>query len=872
MSDLNNDISVSKGKAAIAIAGSAANRAKIIVVEFVRTPWFSLFLAVVFAAAAGALILTFSSEDKATGGAVHGLIGTLEILCVAALCVFSWQLGRDSTDKNARRKLFAMVESAEYAAFLTDGRKRIVLDNKPYQRLFETLEGQSLVNMGSLESLADHLKNQSKPEFMRLCASAEQGRRDSGEVLLVGQDGSAHYWRLSVQPAGAKAAGLSEMTLWHVDDLTLQRESDIVRSVEEDFLADLLDQLPVGFFSVTADGEMRYVNNTLGEWLELEPSEWGAIGSDRRLDFADFVAIDSNLSGDDGTAIEEDDSGMHGSLVLRARDGQEFPAYLIQSQQETGGGEFDYSRSVVLRAPFMPMADDGKSEQILKRLPWLFSDAPVGIVMLDIRGEVLDCNRAFLKLLGLHRDGVLGRPLSERINKEDRSDADAQLSKVVMGIMPATLLEVRMPAGGERELTASLYVSRILDGEGDVSGLVLHVIDTTEQKNLEIQFNQAQKMQAVGQLAGGVAHDFNNLLTAMIGFCDLLLGRHGPEDPSFADIMQIKQNGNRAANLVRQLLAFSRRQTLQPKVFAITDALNDLSNLLRRLIGENIALDMTHGEDVDLIRTDPGQFDQVIINLAVNARDAMPGGGVISISTERVVVENSIQRGHEVMPAGSYILIKVGDSGSGIAKEDISRIFEPFFSTKGVGEGTGLGLSTVYGIVRQSEGFVFVDSALGDGTSFSIYLPAFSAAEAAAGELISSYGMEVHEEVDLTGSSTVLLVEDEDAVRVFGSRALRNKGYRVLEASDGEQALDVINEFDEQIDLIITDVVMPGMDGHTLVRLVLEEIPEIKIILMSGYAEDAIPGEISEDQSINFLPKPFSLQELAGKVKEVIAA
>jgi two-component system cell cycle sensor histidine kinase/response regulator CckA len=426
-----------------------------------------------------------------------------------------------------------------------------------------------------------------------------------------------------------------------------------------------------------------------------------------------------------------------------------------------------------------------------------------------------------------------------------------------------------MPAGGERELTASLYVSRISDEEGDVTGLVMHVIDTTEQKNLEVQFNQAQKMQAVGQLAGGVAHDFNNLLTAMGGFCDLLLGRHGPDDPSFADIMQIKQNANRAGNLVRQLLAFSRRQTLQPKVFAITDALNDLSNLLRRLIGENIELELNHGKDVDLIRTDPGQFDQVIINLAVNSRDAMPGGGVINVTTERVTVETSIQRGHEVMPAGEYILIKVVDTGSGIAKEDISHIFEPFFSTKDVGEGTGLGLSTVYGIIRQSEGFIFVDSALGEGTTFSIYLPAFSAAE--ADFVGSGYANEIIDDADLTGAGTVLLVEDEDAVRLFGARALRNKGYRVLEANDGEHALDVINEFGDPIDLILTDVMMPGMDGHTLVRLILKELPNIKVILMSGYAEDAIPGEISEDQSINFLPKPFSLQELAVKVKDVLA-
>ena len=658
-----------------------------------------------------------------------------------------------------------------------------------------------------------------------------------------------------------KVAPLSHGNWWRVEDVTDLRAHDINRLHEEQFTGDLLNQLPVGYFSADGDGNLRFMNSAMREWL--------GIREDKKVSelpgFAEFVSAEPNPN----NPVEADASGMHGGLVLRSTEGVEFPVYLIQSQKQSKDGEFEYSRSIVLREPFTPVVDDGTGRPLLRRIPWLFSDAPVGIVLLDFQGEVIDCNRAFLKLLGLHRDGVIGRPLSERINKEDRSDADAQLSKVVMGIKSATLLDVRMPAGGERELTASLYVSRISDEEGDVTGLVMHVIDTTEQKNLEVQFNQAQKMQAVGQLAGGVAHDFNNLLTAMGGFCDLLLGRHGPDDPSFADIMQIKQNANRAGNLVRQLLAFSRRQTLQPKVFAITDALNDLSNLLRRLIGENIELELNHGKDVDLIRTDPGQFDQVIINLAVNSRDAMPGGGVINVTTERVTVETSIQRGHEVMPAGEYILIKVVDTGSGIAKEDISHIFEPFFSTKDVGEGTGLGLSTVYGIIRQSEGFIFVDSALGEGTTFSIYLPAFSAAE--ADFVGGGYANEIIDDADLTGAGTVLLVEDEDAVRLFGARALRNKGYRVLEANDGEHALDVINEFGDPIDLILTDVMMPGMDGHTLVRLILEELPNIKVILMSGYAEDAIPGEISEDQSINFLPKPFSLQELAVKVKDVLA-
>jgi two-component system cell cycle sensor histidine kinase/response regulator CckA len=428
-------------------------------------------------------------------------------------------------------------------------------------------------------------------------------------------------------------------------------------------------------------------------------------------------------------------------------------------------------------------------------------------------------------------------------------------------------LPVRL-AGEGRELVATLHVSPTVE-DGAMTGLMLHFIDTTAQKHLEIQFAQSQKMQAMGQLAGGIAHDFNNLLTAMIGFCDLLLQRHGPGDASFGDVMQIKQNANRAASLVRQLLAFSRRQALQPRLFDVTDALADLSNLLRRLLGETIELSINHGRDLGLVRVDPGQFDQVIINLAVNARDAMPGGGQLSIGTRATHLDRPVQRGADMMPPGDYVLIEVADSGTGISPENLGRIFEPFFSTKEVGAGTGLGLSTVYGILRQTGGFVFVDSAPGQGAKFSIYLPRFAAGAATQTPARAASAEPAGRPDDLTGKGTVLLVEDEDAVRLFGARALRNQGYTVLEARSGENALDVLRA-EDGVDVLVTDVVMPGMDGTTLARLVRMERPHIQVILMSGYAENTALGEFSGEDGIHFLPKPFSLKQLAGKVKDVL--
>ncbi|MBK3776387.1 response regulator, partial [Azospirillum brasilense] len=396
------------------------------------------------------------------------------------------------------------------------------------------------------------------------------------------------------------------------------------------------------------------------------------------------------------------------------------------------------------------------------------------------------------------------------------------------------------------------------------AGLILHFIDMTERKGLEAQFAQSQKMQAVGQLAGGVAHDFNNLLTAMIGFCDLLLLRHKPGDQSFSDIMQIKQNANRAANLVRQLLAFSRQQTLQPRILSVTDVLAELGNLMRRLIGENIELKMLHGRDIGYVKVDQNQLEQVIINLVVNARDAMAGGGRLTIVTSNHVVEQAQRREHETIPPGDYVSIEVIDTGCGIPKENLQRIFEPFFTTKGVGSGTGLGLSTVYGIVRQTGGFVLVESEKGEGTTFTILLPRHKGeARPDQGEPRERRGS------DLTGSGTIMLVEDEDAVRVFSARALRNKGYQVLEAKNGEAALQQIGTDGNRIDLLITDVVMPQMDGPTLARHVRRMRPDMRVIFISGYAEDRL-GEIDGVEVAHFLPKPFSLKQLASKVKEVI--
>jgi two-component system cell cycle sensor histidine kinase/response regulator CckA len=357
---------------------------------------------------------------------------------------------------------------------------------------------------------------------------------------------------------------------------------------------------------------------------------------------------------------------------------------------------------------------------------------------------------------------------------------------------------------------------------------------------------------------------------------DLLLANHRPTDPAFQDIMQIKQNANRAASLVRQLLAFSRRQTLRPEVLDLGETLSDLSMLLRRLLGERVDLDFKHGRDLWPVKVDVNQFEQVIVNLAVNARDAMPDGGKLSIRTRNVPAGEARRLNLPGMPPGDTVLIEVADTGSGIPPEAMDKIFEPFFTTKDVGKGTGLGLSTVFGIVKQSGGAIDVQSAVSQGTTFRIYLPRHvplpeEIAEAKA-EAAEAAGRVPKPAADMTGQGTILLVEDEDPVRAVNSRALSARGYTVLEAASGLEALQIIEERGEPVDLVVSDVVMPEMDGPTLLGELRKRHPTLKVIFVSGYAEDAFQKNLPEGEQFNFLAKPFSLKQLVEAVKEAIAA
>ncbi|MFO0998110.1 MAG: PAS domain S-box protein [Alphaproteobacteria bacterium] len=746
--------------------------------------------------------------------------------------------------------LEAAFESLDEGRLITDPNGRTVYVNSAFLRYFNCKADEAVVALRqrlSKDGVSSEL-------FERMIGSARSGNRTRAEFSVDAPDGEVQWYAVAVSPL----PNLSGHVFWRFDNITARRQMEQIIAEGQRKLYDFFEHAPVGFYSVDADGRFLFINHTLANWLGCSPDEIADSG--RRLH--DFIAKDLPQGTAPYDPFGTGAGPLRGEVTFRGLQGQTFQADIAQTIER---GQDLRTRSVV-----RDLRPEREMRQALRqteqRFRSFFEDAPVGIALLDADGKIAECNRPFSTMAGLDRQAIIGSEFSKIVVDSDRPALAQRLGQFKAGTDSGRVMDVHVQGARERVLT--LYMSRVDKDDGTFGGLILHALDATEQKNLEIQFAQSQKMQAVGQLAGGIAHDFNNLLTAMIGFCDLLLLRHRPGEQSFADVMQIKQNANRAANLVRQLLAFSRQQTLQPKVLNLTDVLAELSHLLRRLIGENIELQMVHGRDLGLVRGDQGQFEQVIINLAVNARDAMVGGGTLTIRTSNVTPEQSSEFGELLLPIGNYILIEVIDTGMGIPKEIIGRIFEPFFSTKEVGSGTGLGLSTAYGIVKQTGGFIFVDSEPGKGATFRIFLPRHNpsaeekrAAEANTREVAKS---------DLSGAGTVLFVEDEDPVRTFGVRALRNKGYKVLEAKTGEAALEVIDKTNEPIDLVITDVVMPKLDGPGLIRELRTRAPQTKIICISGYAEEAFRKRIDQSQDVVFLPKPFSLNQLASKVKEVL--
>jgi two-component system cell cycle sensor histidine kinase/response regulator CckA len=779
-----------------------------------------------------------------------GLLGAVGVFAVLATAAGILRLAGTGTRASVAKDI---CDASTDGLIVTSADGRVEYVNAAYLHMAGVRDRSDLP---SVERLF-HGAPAASEAIYRLAQAAREGRRRAEEVHLAlppSGDGAVGWCRIEVRPL--TRAGARSSSLWIVSDVTRERDRQEAAFHELQQAIAFLDHAPAGFLASNRNGDVSYMNATLAAWLDYDL----ALVEAGRSRLADLVAgggasLLASLTGAPGEVRTE-----QRDLDLRRRGGRILPARLIHRVTFGADGRPDTSRTLVLdRSAGEQPGGNLRAAEV--RLDRVFNATPVAIAMLDKEHRIIRSNAAFAQLLPEAvrvADSMDG--LEAAIAERDRPALAAALAAAVEGKCDIAPVDVGIV--GDEERTALLFVSPSDDGEG--AGATLYALDTTEQRTLQRNLAQAAKMNAIGQLAGGVAHDFNNLLTVIIGHSDLLLGCHRATDPSFHDIMQIKQNANRAAGLVRQLLAFSRRQTLRPQVLQLGDVLSDLQMLMRRLVGEKIDLDLRHGRDLWLVKADLNQFEQVMINLIVNARDAMPHGGRILVRTRNITAEECSGLGEATLLPADYVAIEVEDFGHGMAPEVKEKIFEPFFTTKPVGEGTGLGLATVYGIVKQTGGFVVCRSTLGKGTTFTILLPRLASEEAAA---LAKREVVKSQPVDLTGHGTILLVEDEEGLRALAARELGSRGYTVLQAGSGQEALEIAEARNGAIDLVVSDVVMPEMDGPTMFGELRKRGVKAKVIFVSGYAEDAFDRNLPEGEDFSFLAKPFSLKQLVEAVK-----
>jgi two-component system cell cycle sensor histidine kinase/response regulator CckA len=829
-----------------------------------------LLIALVLVAAAGGLLFMDRARSEPY---VLALLAVLSMVGVFLLLALAAGILRVSGREAASPLLKAVVDGAGEGILVTDASGRVIHANPAYLRLTEAA-GPGDVRPVERVFIGDPVVSEA---VYRLLKAAREGRRGQEEVRIGAHKGEAARWlRIRVRPLGEDKQQ-SRMTVWSLADVTreLERHENVFQELQQ--AIDYLDHAPAGFFSAEANGHVGYLNATLASWLDHDLAQVGSGG----------LKLDDILAGE-GAALLTTLAAVPGDVKteildidLKTRGGRTIPARLFHKVAFGADGTPGASRTLVLNRSRDGGIDPQRAAEV--RFMRFFQNTPMAIATVDREGRIADSNGRFARLFQPVFKGEASgeRSILAVVAERDRAALEAAIRRAGEGQGETAPVDAALAGPGER--FASFFVTAIEDeAEREREAVIVYALETTAQRTLENQVNQQQKMETIGRLAGNIAHDFNNLLGAIMMATDFLLNAHKPTDPSFQDIMQIKQNANRAASLVRQLLAFSRKQTMRPVVLDLGEALSDLTVLLKRLIGENVTLDVPQVRDLWPVKADVHQFEQVIINLAVNARDAMPLGGRLTLRTRNVGAEDS-QR-HKGVPFGEYVLVEVEDTGSGIAPEIIDKIFDPFYTTKDIGKGTGLGLSTVYGIVKQTGGFIYVESELGKGTTFRIFLPRHipaaddvhlpqlpeTTAPAIAGAMSAADEMRAAA-VDLTGRGTVLLVEDEVELRALNARGLKSRGYTVIEAGNGVEALAELEKQGGRVDVVVSDVVMPEMDGPTLMKALRERKPDIKIIFVSGYAEDAFDKTLADRKEFNFLAKPFTLKQLVTVVKETMA-
>ena len=755
---------------------------------------------------------------------------------------------------NASDRRFASRESPYSEAFFKNPQASLIVsDGKPVHanQAYLTL-AQTIGAMGasqsppSVDRLFSGVGKDTASAIFRLHHMGSENSESEEFIDMLDRENNLRRYHIIVKSLG-------DEQLWLINDITIDEYR------EESLLVDA----PVGLFSVTRDGDVIATNSVLNRWF-------GSDNSTPPEHLREFI--------EDADALLE--SPVTPGRVLRVdtrlitRKGIVTPSLMVGTWSKLNNGEevasvalyghssFRASKTATpLSSTTIPSSDDVSAS---------FVSAPVAVLQLigDELGTsvVQSANPAFDNM----SNGLSWKDLQFKKVFAPKDNGRRFLGMRAQDCDAGEPFDATL--AGDKPVPVSVYI--VADPTKDDTSWV-YMVDVSARKSLEDQLVQSQKMQAIGQLAAGVAHDFNNLLTAIRLNADELLQRHPVGDPSYPELQNINTTGIRAAELVKKLLAFSRKQTRRAELLSVTDTISDMVVTLKQTLGERAKLKIVHGRGLSPIKADKSQIDTVLMNLCVNARDAMAeqGGGEITIKSAEIaradIGDQSVILALKDIKADSFIVIDVADTGTGMTEEVKAKIFEPFFTTKEQGKGTGLGLATVYGIVQQSGGHLTVESRLGKGTTFRMYLPAADPSEAMAEPEVKA-PVKVRKPVSLSGQGTILFVEDEASVRLIAAKTLRRRGYKVIEAEDGEEAYEILEDGEHEFDMMISDVVMPGMDGPTLLKKGRKMLGEARIVFISGYAEEEFSELLSEEPDVTFLPKPFTLAQLAEKVKTEI--
>ncbi|RIJ15115.1 response regulator [Henriciella mobilis] len=766
------------------------------------------------------------------------------------------QRGAAADAVNAQMPRFGWIESLDEAVLIADQGGAPIAANERYRELTRiALAGQQdSAGPVTVDRIFSASPGLAAPIF-RLSKSAKTGdaHREVLPAMTIGSDALPVQYEASVSPLPRGRI------IWRLRRINGAENA----TGAADMKALYVEDAPIGFFAAKPDGTLTYANGWLRELIGLpETAKNVRLDDIMRPEFVKMLGRDKK-SGAPGRA----------NIMIRTRDGVEMPVQTMTTW--TGRGADAQGRTVVVGNNQNQLEGEGRFLAASASRPArpdsdpMFDDAPFGAVRLEGNSVesaiIMDANKALLKMA--EGRSAPGTKFSDLFLVDE--DGEDELSS---RLIDAIDKPVPLKLAGDEPKSVNVFVT--LDNLGQPS--VAYIIDMTEQKELELRLAQGEKMQAIGQLAGGVAHDFNNVLTGIMLNNDELMTRHPVGDPSYENLKSIHEFSVRAKDLVHMLLAYARQQTFKREVFDVNDFLSELSILLRQILDERIEFQNIPQRNLPYVKADKNQLETAIFNLVTNARDAMlqngRAGGSLTIRTSRATGADAHKHGFNFVEDGDYLLIEIADTGHGIPANIMDKIFQPFFTTKDVGVGTGLGLATVYGIIKQSEGYVCPISKVGEGTTFQIYLPALRADEIPQPEIVGPEEEAVdHRPVDISGRGKILLVEDEKGVRDIAVMHLISRGYEVVAAEDGEEALEILEDEAGTFDLVISDVVMPGMDGPALIKAAKEQLGDARVIFISGYAERDLAKKLDDDREVSFLPKPFSVRQLAERVKQQLS-